>query len=395
MIEAGGTARRLKPGGTHRRGDGRQHRPRPRAGRRAEGLPADPGAARQDEPGEDLQPARDGRGSRADALGRRARAIRSITRTWRARIARDARRVLHQPVRQSRQSARRTRRRPAPEIWEQMEHKLDAVVVRRRLERHDRRARRVLQQASRRTSRWCSPIRQGSVLAEYIAHRQDDAEGLVAGRGHRRGFHSGDLRLLADQARLQHPGCRGVRRRRASCCRRKAILAGSSTGTLLAAALRYCREQTTPKRVVTFACDTGSKYLSKLYNDYWMEDQGFIEREQYGDLRDLIGAAARRARDGHGRAGRHRCRPRTTACATPASRSCRCMDGRAADRHHHRGRHPALRVRPPERFKEPVRNAMTRRCCASTRRCRSTAWSRCWKSVPSAAVDRTATNSSA
>jgi len=67
------------------------------------------------------------------------------------------------------------------------------------------------------------------------------------------------------------------------------LLAGSSTGTLLAAALKYCREQTEPKRVVTFAADTGNKYLSKLYNDFWMEDQGFIERKQYGDLRDLVG----------------------------------------------------------------------------------------------------------
>jgi cystathionine beta-synthase len=41
--------------------------------------------------------------------------------------------------------------------------------------------------------------------------------------------------------------------------------------------------------VVTFACDTGARYLSKLYNDFWMEDQGFIRRESYGDLRDLIG----------------------------------------------------------------------------------------------------------
>jgi cystathionine beta-synthase len=71
--------------------------------------------------------------------------------------------------------------------------------------------------------------------------------------------------------------------------RREGLLAGSSSGTLLAAALRYCREQTEPKNVVTFACDTGNKYLSKLYNDFWMEDQGFIRREEYGDLRDLIG----------------------------------------------------------------------------------------------------------
>jgi cystathionine beta-synthase len=70
--------------------------------------------------------------------------------------------------------------------------------------------------------------------------------------------------------------------------RQEGVIAGTSTGTLLAAALRYCRAQNTPKRVVTFVCDSGNKYLSKVYNDYWMLDQGFSERESLGDLRDLI-----------------------------------------------------------------------------------------------------------
>jgi cystathionine beta-synthase len=69
---------------------------------------------------------------------------------------------------------------------------------------------------------------------------------------------------------------------------REGILGGSSTGTLVAAALRYCREQTEPRRVLTFACDTGNRYLSKMFNDFWMLDQGFLEVEQHGDLRDLI-----------------------------------------------------------------------------------------------------------
>jgi len=71
--------------------------------------------------------------------------------------------------------------------------------------------------------------------------------------------------------------------------RTEGILGGSSTGTLLAAALKYCRAQTTPQRVVTFVCDTGTRYLSKVYNDGWMVDQGLLEREQTHDLRDLIG----------------------------------------------------------------------------------------------------------
>lgn len=69
------------------------------------------------------------------------------------------------------------------------------------------------------------------------------------------------------------------------------VLGGSSSGTLLAGALRYCREQTQAKRVVTLVCDTGSKYLSKVYNDSWLAEQGLTARELHGDLRDLIARA--------------------------------------------------------------------------------------------------------
>jgi cystathionine beta-synthase len=69
---------------------------------------------------------------------------------------------------------------------------------------------------------------------------------------------------------------------------REGILGGSSSGTLVAAALHYCREQSAPKRVVTFICDSGNKYLSKMYNDFWMFDQGLLERPRFGNLLDLI-----------------------------------------------------------------------------------------------------------
>jgi cystathionine beta-synthase len=77
--------------------------------------------------------------------------------------------------------------------------------------------------------------------------------------------------------------------------RSELILGGSSAGTLVAAALRYCREQGAARRVVTFVPDTGGKYLSKMYNDFWMVEQGFIELKRYGDLRDLV---SRRYADG-------------------------------------------------------------------------------------------------
>lgn len=74
---------------------------------------------------------------------------------------------------------------------------------------------------------------------------------------------------------------------------KEGILAGSSSGTLLAAALRYCREQQYPKRVVTLVCDSGNKYLSKVFDDFWLAEQGLAEREQHGDLRDLIARSHR------------------------------------------------------------------------------------------------------
>ncbi len=66
------------------------------------------------------------------------------------------------------------------------------------------------------------------------------------------------------------------------------VLAGSSTGTLLHVALTWCRRQTEPKTVVTFVCDHGSKYLDRMFNDFWMTDQGFIDRPCRNDLADLI-----------------------------------------------------------------------------------------------------------
>ncbi|HEX3597456.1 MAG TPA: pyridoxal-phosphate dependent enzyme [Polyangiaceae bacterium] len=74
--------------------------------------------------------------------------------------------------------------------------------------------------------------------------------------------------------------------------RGEGILAGSSSGTLVAAAVRYAKSQATPKRVVTFVCDSGNKYLSKMFNDFWMRDQGFLRGEPRGDLRDVISRSA-------------------------------------------------------------------------------------------------------
>ena len=70
--------------------------------------------------------------------------------------------------------------------------------------------------------------------------------------------------------------------------KQEGIFAGSSSGTLLAAALRYCGEQTEPKRVVSLVCDSGAKYLSKVFSDAYLAQEGWSGREQAGTVRDVV-----------------------------------------------------------------------------------------------------------
>jgi cystathionine beta-synthase len=131
----------------------------------------------------------------------------------------------------------------------------------------------------------------GSVLCDYIKTGKFGAAGswVVEGIGEDFIPAIADLSRVKTAYSISDAESLNTARR---LLKKEGILGGSSSGTLVAAALRYCKEQKTPKRVVTFICDTGNKYLSKMFNDYWMADQGFLTRESYGDLRDIISRRA-------------------------------------------------------------------------------------------------------
>ena len=61
--------------------------------------------------------------------------------------------------------------------------------------------------------------------------------------------------------------------------REEGILAGGSAGTALAAALKYAQRSTTPQNIVVLLPDTGRNYLTKIYSDRWMQENGFWESE--------------------------------------------------------------------------------------------------------------------
>jgi cystathionine beta-synthase len=173
-----------------------------------------------------------------------------------------------------------------PEILEQMQGDVDAVVVGVGSGGTLTGLGRFFAKASPKTKMvLADPV--GSILAPLVerGERVEPGSWVVEGIGEDFVPDNCDLALVAKAYEIPDSESIATARRLLT---RAGILGGSSSGTLLAGALRYCREQTEPKRVVTLVCDTGSRYLSKVYNDSWVVDQGLAERELHGDLRDLI-----------------------------------------------------------------------------------------------------------
>ncbi len=61
--------------------------------------------------------------------------------------------------------------------------------------------------------------------------------------------------------------------------RKEGLLVGGSCGTAVSAALTFCRRLGPEAYVVVLCPDTGRNYLSKLYSDEWMIEQGYMEAE--------------------------------------------------------------------------------------------------------------------
>src|SRR6478672_2575425 len=169
-------------------------------------------------------------------------------------------------------------RSTGPEIWEQMRHDVDAIVCGvgsggslTGLGRFFSRVK------PRRGIEMILADPTGSVLYEYVKTGELVTAGSWAVEGIGEDFipDIADMLLVTDAFEIDDEESFATVR---ELLKKEGIFGGSSTGTLLAAALRYCRAQTKPKRVVSLVPDTGNKYLSKMYNDFWMTEQGFMHR---------------------------------------------------------------------------------------------------------------------
>jgi cystathionine beta-synthase len=71
--------------------------------------------------------------------------------------------------------------------------------------------------------------------------------------------------------------------------REEGILVGGSTGTAMWAAMQIAKKMDEGKNIVVIFPDTGRGYLSKVYNDAWMRDNGFLDRlPTHARVRELV-----------------------------------------------------------------------------------------------------------
>lgn len=179
----------------------------------------------------------------------------------------------------------------APEMWEQMEGKIDAVVagvgsggtLTGLAEFFKAKDPSICMVAA-------DP--EGSIVADAVLkgdYAYDGGSWLVEGVGEDFIPDNFNTSLMDDAETVSDKEAFEVLQ---IILKEEGILGGSSSGTLVAAAAKWCRKQTEPKNVVTFICDTGNKYLSKAFNKSWLHDNNLLELEKFGDLRDLINRRA-------------------------------------------------------------------------------------------------------
>jgi len=136
---------------------------------------------------------------------------------------------------------------------------------------------------------------QGSILAEsWRTKGQGKVEGApykVEGIGQDKVPGTLDMSVIDDYVTVGDRDAFATARR---LTREEGLFVGGSAGLITHAALNLARQIDDPDAcVVTFLCDTGERYLSKLYNDEWMRENQLLEADHVsiGALLDQRSAA--------------------------------------------------------------------------------------------------------
>ena len=161
-----------------------------------------------------------------------------------------------------------------PEIWQQMDGRIDYLVagigtggticgVARYLKEQDEKIKVVA----------VDP--EGSVFYDHFHSGRHGAPApyLLEGLGDEEIIGCPNFDLIDDMYRISDGEAFRTAR---ALARREAILGGGSSGAALWAVRKLARQLRGPARIVTIFPDSGSRYMSTIFNDEWMKERGFL-----------------------------------------------------------------------------------------------------------------------
>jgi cystathionine beta-synthase len=130
----------------------------------------------------------------------------------------------------------------------------------------------------------------GSILADYWrSHGEtviDGAPYKVEGVGQDKLPSTLDMSIIDEYHTVSDRDAFAMSRR---LTREEGLFVGGSSGLIAKVALDLAKRLDDPDAlVVTFLCDTGERYLSKLYSDEWMRENQMLEADHV-TLRDMLG----------------------------------------------------------------------------------------------------------
>lgn len=95
-----------------------------------------------------------------------------------------------------------------------------------------------------------------------------------------------NLKILDDVVRVDDKECFLMTR---DLVRLEGLYVGGSAGAVVAGAIKYARASGKKENILVLLPDSAQKYLSKIFNDNWMRENGFVDEQPgLGTVRDLL-----------------------------------------------------------------------------------------------------------